>query len=83
MLLSSQKFINVYLKYSLFFFATLGVVFFLILQPDIGQTLLILFAWSILIFISGINFIFLITLFFILILSFSYLVLFVPKFSLY
>ena len=81
MLLSSQMFVNVYLKYSLSFLATLGIVFFLILQPDIGQTLLILFAWSILIFISGINFIFLITLFFILILSFSYLVLFVPKFS--
>ena len=80
-LLSSQKHINIYLKYSLSFFATLGVVFFLILQPDIGQTLLILFAWSILIFISGINLIFLITLFFILILSFSYLVLFVPKFA--
>ena len=81
MLLSSQMFVNIYLKYSLSFLATLGIVFFLILQPDIGQTLLILFAWSILIFISGINFIFLITLFFILILSFSYLVLFVPKFS--
>ena len=80
-LLSSQKHINIYLKYSLSFFATLGVVFFLILQPDIGQTLLILFAWSILIFISGVNLIFLITLFFILILSFSYLVLFVPKFA--
>ena len=74
-------FVNIYLKYSLSFLATLGIVFFLILQPDIGQTLLILFAWSILIFISGINFIFLITLFFILILSFSYLVLFVPKFA--
>jgi len=81
MLLSSQMFVNIYLKYSLSFLATLGVVFFLVLQPDIGQTLLILFAWSILIFISGINFIFLIALFFILILSFSYLVLFIPKFS--
>ena len=80
-LLSSQRYVNIYLKYSLSFFATLGVVFFLILQPDIGQTLLIFFAWSILIFISGINLIFLITLFFILILSFSYLVLFVPKFG--
>ncbi len=80
-LLSSQMLVNIYLKYSLSFLATLGVVFFLVLQPDIGQTLLILFAWSILIFISGINFIFLITLFFILILSFSYLVIFIPKFS--
>ena len=80
-LLSTQKHVNIYLKYSLSFFVTLGVVFFLVLQPDIGQTLLILFAWSILIFISGINLIFLITLFSILILSFSYLVLFIPKFA--
>ena len=80
-LLSSQKHVNIYQKYFLSFFATVGVVFFLVLQPDIGQTLLILFAWLILIFISGINLVFLITLFFILILSFSYLVLFVPKFG--
>ncbi len=79
-ILSSEKYGNLYLKYSVSFLVTLGVVFLLALQPDIGQTLLILFLWSVLIFISGINFIFLIILFFILILSFSYLILFVPKF---
>jgi len=50
------------------------------LQPDIGQTLLILFSWAVLIFISGINFIFLITFFFLIALSFSYLIIFIPKF---
>ena len=60
---------------------TLSVVFLLALQPDIGQTLLTLFSWSVLIFISGISFIFLISLIFILISSFSYLILFVSKFS--
>ena len=43
--------------------------------------MLILASWSILIFISGISFIFLTILFFILISSFSYLILFVPKFT--
>tara|TARA_B100000963_G_scaffold136920_1_gene119122 strand:+ start:5249 stop:6373 length:1125 start_codon:yes stop_codon:yes gene_type:complete len=80
-ILSSEKYFNIYIKYSLSFLVTLCVVFLLALQPDIGQTLLILFSWSVLIFISGINIIFLITLFFMLILSFSYLILFVPKFS--
>ena len=59
---------------------TLSVVFLLALQPDIGQTLLILFSWAVLIFISGINFIFLIAFFFIIALSFSYLIIFIPKF---
>ena len=79
-ILSSEKYINIYLKYSVSFLITLSVVFLLALQPDIGQTLLVLFSWSVLIFISGISFVFLIGLLFILILSFFYLILFVPKF---
>ena len=80
-ILSSERYGNLYLKYSISFLVTLSVVFLLALQPDIGQTLLILASWSILIFISGISFIFLTILFFILISSFSYLILFVPKFT--
>ena len=80
-ILSSEKYASVYIKYSVSFLVTLGVVFLLVLQPDIGQTLLILFSWLVLIFISGISFIFLICLFFILISLFSYLILFVSKFS--
>ncbi len=79
-ILSSERYINIYLKYSVSFIITLSVVFLLALQPDIGQTLLVLFSWSVLIFISGISFIFLIGFLFILILSFLYLILFVPKF---
>ncbi len=79
-ILSSERYINIYLRYSVSFLITLSVVFLLALQPDIGQTLLILFSWSVLIFISGISFIFLIGLLSILILSFFYLILFVPKF---
>ena len=80
-ILSSQRYANVYIKYLVSFLVTLSIVFLLVLQPDIGQTLLILFLWLVLIFISGISFIFLISLFFILILLFSYLILFVSKFS--
>ncbi len=80
-ILSSQRYANVYIRYLVSFLVTLSIVFLLVLQPDIGQTLLILFLWLVLIFISGISFIFLISLFFILILLFSYLILFVSKFS--
>ena len=80
-ILSSQRYANVYIKYLVSFLVTLSIVFLLVLQPDIGQTLLILFSWLVLIFISGISFILLISLFFTLILLFSYLILFVPKFS--
>ena len=79
-ILSSERYVNVHLKYLVSFLVTLGVVFLLALQPDIGQTLLIFFSWSVLIFISGISFIFLISLFFVLFLSFTYLILFIPKF---
>ena len=80
-ILSDERFGNIYLRYLVSFIVTLFVVILLALQPDIGQTLLTLFSWSVLIFISGISFIFLISLIFILISSFSYLILFVSKFS--
>ena len=80
-ILSSEKYSNIYFKYSLSFFITILVVFLLALQPDIGQTLLILFTWSILIFTSGINLIFLSILFLLLISSLSYLIIFIPKFN--
>ena len=80
-ILSSERYVSVHLKYLVSFLVTLGVVFLLALQPDIGQTLLTFFSWSVLIFISGISFIFLISLFLILFFSFSYIILFIPKFN--
>ena len=59
-ILSSQRYTNVYIKYLVSFLVTLSIVFLLVLQPDIGQTLLVLFSWLVLIFISGISFVFLI-----------------------
>ena len=80
-ILCSEKYNNIYLKYSVSFLVTLTISLLLILQPDFGQTLLVLLSWSILIFISGINLSFLIIFFTILVLSLSYLIIFIPKFS--
>ena len=66
-ILSNKRLGNIYLRYLISFIVTLFVVFLLALQPDIGQTLLTLFSWSVLIFISGISFIFLISFIFMLI----------------
>ena len=60
LILSSEKHTNVYLKYLLTFLITLIIALLLAAQPDIGQTLLVFFSWSVLIFISGINVVFLI-----------------------
>ncbi len=80
LVLSTQKYNDIYLKYFFSFFITLCVALLLALQPDLGQTLLVFFTWSILIFTSGINLIFLIFLFLFLIFLFLYLIFFVPKF---
>jgi len=79
--LSNQKFSNTLLKYSLSFFTILIISFLLVMQPDLGQTLLIFFSWLILIFTSGINVIFLMLLLLILTITFLYLVFFVSKFE--
>tara|TARA_B100001564_G_scaffold311172_1_gene283302 strand:+ start:1744 stop:2868 length:1125 start_codon:yes stop_codon:yes gene_type:complete len=80
-ILGSQKYTNVFLKYSFTFFITLGVALLLAIQPDIGQTLLVFFSWLILIFTSGISIIFLSFLFLSIIFIFFYLVFFVAKFE--
>ena len=69
------------MKYFLTLTITLIVVLFLVLQPDLGQTLLVLLSWSVLIFTSGISIVFLLILFLISIIAISYLVIFVPKFG--
>ena len=81
LILSSEKYSNLYLKYFLTLTITLIVVLFLVLQPDLGQTLLVLLSWSVLIFTSGISIFFLLILFLISIIAISYLVIFVPKFG--
>jgi cell division protein FtsW len=53
----------------------------LIVQPDIGQTLLVVFSWSVLIFTSGINIFILLSFFCFATILLSYLVMYVPKFD--
>ena len=81
LILSSEKFKNLYIKYFLSFLTTLFVALLLAIQPDIGQTFLVFFSWVILIFSSGISIIFLIILFCSLVSVFFYLVFFVQKFE--
>ena len=81
LILSSEKYTNIYFKYLFSFLVTLIIALLLAVQPDIGQTLLVFFSWSILIFISGINIFFLITSCLILFIGLYFSIRFVPKFE--
>ena len=80
-ILCSEKKFNIYFKYLLTFIAIVPACLLLMIQPDIGQTLLIFLAWATLVFISGISLpIILIFLSFSL-LSLIYMVFFISKFT--
>jgi cell division protein FtsW len=53
----------------------------LMMQPDIGQTLLVVFSWTVLIFISGINIFFLFGFSIFAFISLAYLIMHVSKFD--
>ena len=59
-IISSQLNYNLYKKYFYTFVLLLIISFLLIIQPDLGQTLLLFSSWLIMIFSSGINFIILV-----------------------
>jgi len=81
LILSTNRYSNIYFKYLLSFLITLIIALLLAAQPDIGQTLLVFFSWSLLIFISGINIIFLISSCLIIFMGIYLLINFVPKFE--
>ena len=81
LILSNEKYNNIYFKYLISFLITFAIALLLAAQPDIGQTLLVFFSWSVLIFISGINIIFLITSCLILSLILYSSIKFIPKFD--
>ena len=81
LILGSQKKMNIYLKYSFSFLVTMSIGLLLLVQPDFGQTLLVFFSWTILIFTSGVSIFFLAFFFISIIFIFSYLVFFVVKFE--
>ena len=80
-ILSSEKYTNIHLKYFVTFLITLIIALLLAAQPDIGQTLLVFFSWSVLIFISGINIIFLMASCLTLSVALYFLIRFLPKFE--
>lgn len=80
-ILSSEKNIHIYYKYLFSFIAILPTSFLLMIQPDIGQTLLIFLSWITLVFISGISLTLFLTFFGISLTSLIYLVFYIPKFD--
>ena len=77
--LNSQK--NVYLKYLFTFILIFPIILFLISQPDLGQTMLIVLTWFSLVFVSGINLLFFFSFFSITFSILLYLILYVAKFE--
>ena len=80
-ILCSTRTTNIYFKYLLSTILVSIIALFLIMQPDIGQTLLVIFSWAVLIFTSGINIFLLFGLSTIAIISLVYLIMYVPKFD--
>ena len=80
-ILCSNRSSSLYLKYLLSIILISIVSLLLIIQPDIGQTFLIVFSWAVLIFTSGINIFLLFGLSLLVIIFLTYLVLYVPKFD--
>ena len=80
-ILCSEKNLNIYFKYLLTFIAIVPVCLLLMMQPDIGQTLLIFLAWATLVFISGISLPIILFFFSFLLLSLVYMVFFISKFN--
>ena len=78
-ILSSEKNIHIYYKYFLSFVAIVPPSFLLMIQPDIGQTLLIFLSWITLVFISGISLLVFLTFFGISLTTLIYMVFYIPK----
>jgi cell division protein FtsW len=80
-ILCSIRSSNLYLKYLLSIVLVSIISLLLVMQPDIGQTLLIVFSWAVLIFTSGINILILFGFSIFAFISLVYLIMYVPKFD--
>ena len=80
-ILSSKRIYSLNLKYLVSIFIVSLVSILLIIQPDIGQTLLVVFSWAVLIFASGINIFFLLGFSLFLLIFLIYLIIYVPRFD--
>ena len=80
-ILSSQKNIHIYYKYFFSFIVITPISILLMMQPDIGQTLIIFLSWLTLVFISGISLLVFFTFFSISLGTLIYIIFFIPKFE--
>ena len=80
-ILCSVRISNIYFKYLLSIVLVSIISLFLIIQPDIGQTLLLVFSWAVLIFTSGVNIFLLFGLSIFAFISLAFLIMYVPKFD--
>jgi len=80
-ILCSKRISSLYLKYLVSIFIVSLVSLLLIIQPDIGQTLLVVFSWAVLIFTSGINIFFLLGFSLFVLIFLIYLIIYVPRFD--
>ncbi|MDA7573322.1 FtsW/RodA/SpoVE family cell cycle protein [Candidatus Pelagibacter sp.] len=80
-ILGSERNINIYYKYFVSFIVIVPIFLLLMIQPDIGQTLLVFLSWLTLVFISGISLLVFLTFFGITFVSLLLMILFVPKFD--
>ena len=80
-ILCVEKNFNIYFKYLLTFITIIPVCLLLMMQPDIGQVILILLSWSTLVFISGVSLPIILTIIGFSLLSLSYMVFYISKFG--
>jgi len=80
-ILSSKKNFHIHYKYFLSFVTILPIALLLMMQPDIGQTLLIFLSWLTLIFISGISLIIFFSFFGVSFIALLYLIFTIPRFE--
>ena len=81
LILSSEKNLNIYFKYFLSFISILPIFFLLMMQPDMGQTLLVFLSWFALVFISGLSLFIILSFSCIILSTLFYMVFFIPKFE--
>ena len=80
-ILSSERNFHIYYKYFLSFIAIVPIALLLMIQPDIGQTLLVFLSWLTLVFISGISLFIFIIFFGLSFVILLYLIFFIPRFE--
>ena len=80
-ILCSVRSSNLYLKYLLSIILISIISLFLTIQPDIGQTLLVVFSCAVLIFTSGISIFLLVGFSIFAFIPLAYLIIYVPKFD--